>query len=320
MLYYFATSPFFDQTSNNSSIVQQSVYNPVIAQEIFTRRGLEERLKSMSGLEYVVAYDPFESEAKFEGPKGPEFSNIWIIYKQQRRKKSGNPDDVTILAVYYVVGDSIYMAPSVHKAVSNRTVRNPTSGANLVTNIRQLSTATALDKILSISSELSQNSLNHKQANLPEHAKSIAQEQTAQHSDENIPHEVIRPRTVRSKKRELLSSLHIREDRQDSAALKEAFSLSLSYRHDYMDEQPLVGEPGNFMVARMDAPLSSTKSVEDKPNGNDRAPPAPPPLQIDISSTASRPSAKNGDGSPLSASTRDKTKRRKSKQAVSSAA
>lgn len=79
----------------------------------------------MSGLEYVVAHDPFESEARFEGPNGPELSNIWVINKQQRRKIGGQKDDVVVLAVYYVVGDSVYMAPSVHKAISNRTVRIP---------------------------------------------------------------------------------------------------------------------------------------------------------------------------------------------------
>lgn len=76
----------------------------------------------MSGIAYLVAHDPLESESRIEGPNGPEISNIWVINKQERWKRPGQKDEIATLAIYYIVGDSIYMAPSVYKAISNRTV------------------------------------------------------------------------------------------------------------------------------------------------------------------------------------------------------
>lgn len=77
----------------------------------------------MQGLEFVVAYDPLQAAAQTETSFAHEPSNIWVIRKQTRRKRAGLEDEVVVLSTYFVVGDCIYMAPSVASVVGNRLVR-----------------------------------------------------------------------------------------------------------------------------------------------------------------------------------------------------
>lgn len=92
---------------------------------IETREAFEGGLKSMQGLEFVVAYDPLQAAAQSDTRFAHEPSNIWVIRKQIRRKRAGMDDEVTVISTYYVVGDCVYMAPSVASVVGNRIVRFP---------------------------------------------------------------------------------------------------------------------------------------------------------------------------------------------------
>jgi mediator of RNA polymerase II transcription subunit 6 len=71
----------------------------------------------MSGLEFVVSYDPLQAAAHSDTRFAHEPSNVWVIRKQNRRG-----DEVTVISTYFVVGDCIYMAPSVASVVGNRIV------------------------------------------------------------------------------------------------------------------------------------------------------------------------------------------------------
>lgn len=110
--------------------------NPNMQHVMETREALENTLKMMAGLEFVVARDPLaehaaacEAAAKAT-PSGqlqpqdiPEVSDIWVIRKQVRRKSHGRPDSVEILATYFIVDETIFMAPSVFRVVGNRMVK-----------------------------------------------------------------------------------------------------------------------------------------------------------------------------------------------------
>lgn len=76
----------------------------------------------MQGLEFMVTYDPLQAAAQSETTFAHEPSNIWVIRKQLRQKRPGMEDDVVVLSTYYVVGDCIYMAPSIASVVGNRLV------------------------------------------------------------------------------------------------------------------------------------------------------------------------------------------------------
>jgi hypothetical protein len=81
----------------------------------------------MQGLEFVVSYDPLQATAQTNGQFAHEPSNVWVIRKQNRRKRAGLDDEVTVMSTYFIVGDCIYMAPSVASVVGNRIVSCVTS-------------------------------------------------------------------------------------------------------------------------------------------------------------------------------------------------
>lgn len=117
VLYYFAQSPFFDNTSNNYVLFQQGLNNPNMFQYLETRERFEGRLSEMSGLEFIVAQEPAES-----GPGAG--TGVWVINKQTRRKRQGEEDEIVVHATYFIIGENVYMAPSLADILSARIVRS----------------------------------------------------------------------------------------------------------------------------------------------------------------------------------------------------
>ncbi|KAI1824775.1 MED6 mediator sub complex component-domain-containing protein [Xylaria intraflava] len=112
VLFYFAQSPFFDPTSNNAVLANQAMFNPAMFHLIQTREAFEGRLREMSGLEFIVAQEPAET-APGTG------TGVWVIRKQTRRKRDPE-DEITIHSTYYIVGENIYMAPTLAQVLSFR--------------------------------------------------------------------------------------------------------------------------------------------------------------------------------------------------------
>lgn len=115
VLMYFASSPFFDPTSNNAVLFNQAVYNPNMAYLVQTREVFEDRLRSMSGLEFMVAQEPAETSPGAG-------TGVWVIHKQTRRKRPGQDDEITVHAAYYMVAENIYMAPTLADILTYRLV------------------------------------------------------------------------------------------------------------------------------------------------------------------------------------------------------
>ncbi|KAN0063616.1 Mediator of RNA polymerase II transcription subunit 6 [Thecaphora frezii] len=98
---YFATSPFFDRRSNNEQIRMQNIANGINPNSSISPAQLEHELKRFTGLEFVLVH------AK------PE---LFVIH---RRWRSG-PDQVTPLAAYYIINESIYQAPDLYTVLASR--------------------------------------------------------------------------------------------------------------------------------------------------------------------------------------------------------
>lgn len=116
VLYYFAQSSFYDKTSNNEILFQQGCNNPNMAQFLATRELFEGRLRTMSGLEFVVAQEPAET-----GPGAG--TGVWVINKQTRRKRQGEEDEIIVHSSYFLCDGTIFMAPSLADVLSMRIVR-----------------------------------------------------------------------------------------------------------------------------------------------------------------------------------------------------
>lgn len=92
------------------------MFNQNLYYLIQTREAFEGRLKTMQGLEYMVSHDPSDNGRLVEN------TGVWVIRKQIRRKRPTGNDELTPISSYFVVGENIYMAPSVGNVLGSRLV------------------------------------------------------------------------------------------------------------------------------------------------------------------------------------------------------
>ncbi|RDW89148.1 hypothetical protein BP6252_01180 [Coleophoma cylindrospora] len=220
VLFYFASSPFFDQTSNNAVLFSQAMFNQNMLHVIQTREAFEGRLQTMSGLEFIVAQEPAEM-APGTG------TGVWVIRKQTRRKRQGQEDEIVVHASYFVVGENIYMAPAASDVLAGR----------------MLSILSSLNKFMSTAASLPDfsPSLGHTYMPPTKGRLKATESQLSQASKENTP----MPESSQSKK---VASLDISTNNSylNQRLLEESLNISLKYGDDYMDENPITGQPGEF--------------------------------------------------------------------------
>ena len=112
----------------------------------------------------------------------------------------------------------------------------------------------------------------------------------------------------------------------DLQTLVEAIRMTMQYGNEYVDEVPLVGEPGNFRwttkhrdtlapSAASTQTVPPTSSSRDNSQPPPRKPSPPPPLQTNVPPVTSKKSARIAEGSPDTPGGPPKPKRRKSKVA-----
>jgi len=298
VLFYFATSPFFDQVSGNQSLLTQWAGTPNQNDILGTRAKFEASLRHQRGIQFVVEHDPLEEKVVFDGPNGPEKSNVWVIRKQNRENESEN--GFTVLEYYYIVNDVIYQAPSV-------------AG---VLNYRMLNTVSSLNKIFSAPSDLSFFSASHgrtyhKPVPKPtNHAGSAS----SQRSKENTPMSGVQLAT--SEKPTGGSSQSQETPDSGVRTVWDALRMTLQYGKEYADEISLVGEPGHFRFSKnKDAASSQPRTGPPIPDsatpGASRAPSVAPAAAGNLAGASKGSKAGNKAASTPEGPT--KPKRRKSK-------
>ncbi|KAI9736857.1 MAG: Mediator of RNA polymerase II transcription subunit 6 [Claussenomyces sp. TS43310] len=294
VLHYFARSPFFDPTSNNAVLVSQFGNNPRMVYIVETREAMEARLKTMSGLEFMVAQEP----AEMDPGTG---TGVWVIRKQNRRKRQGQEDEVTVQATYFVVGENIYMAPTVADVIGNRL----------------LSIFTCMNSFFSTAATESTFSPALGHTYLPPSSTSrlrAGESQLGQTSKENTP----MPDSVSGIKKTLPASAS-HSTYLSSRLLDESFKMSLQYGEEYMDENPITGQPGDFHLSTsgrkgrdkltVPAPVKGSLQTQSKRT-------ASPALEIKGPEVPPSRKGSRGDKSPKTPGI-PKPKRRKSKVSVS---
>jgi mediator of RNA polymerase II transcription subunit 6 len=277
---------------------------------IETREAFEGTLRTMQGLEFMISQDPSDNGHRIEN------SGVWVIRKQIRRKRQGAEDEILPIRSYFVVGENIYMAPFLGSIINNRMVCFGMDIRHMLWLIqRKLSTVTFVTKLVSTASALPifTPSLGHTY--LPAAPKSLSSAtstQVNQMSNESTPAPSTQE-TSASSKTPLSSKITSEADDLGLQTLAESYSLSLRYNNEYMDENPLVGEPGSFIMTktREPAPQSALKiqtSITTKP--------AEAPETKSITPFApGKKVSKGAEKSPITTGTKDKKARRKSKAA-----
>lgn len=214
VLIYFADSPFHDRTSNNATILAQSLYNPNLAQVVATREAFEARLQSMAGLEYIVAEQPRET-----GPG--QGTGVWVIRKQTRRKRPGADDEITVHQDFFIVGDNVYIAPTF---------------ADIMTS-RLATMSHAIGKVFETANSIQKwtPARGHVYATPQIPRAPTLEPKEATPMPDGPGGRAGQPPTKTATEAEQLARL-----------AEESFSIHMKYGGDYMDEIPITGAPGNF--------------------------------------------------------------------------
>ncbi|KAI1990275.1 Mediator of RNA polymerase II transcription subunit 6 [Ophidiomyces ophidiicola] len=276
ILFYFAESPFFDPTSNNASLALQAMHNENLRPFVETREAFEARLKTMQGLEFMVARDPLlesaaaNASATVRGEQPKEPSNVWVIRKQMRRKAvgKGGQDDVQILATYFAVGESVFMAPSVWSVVGRRVVCSIPEvflvRLHRPNTLLKLSSVTSLSKVLSSASPLLSFSPSYGHSYFSYTPKPLEFPQSAQRNQETTPLPDPQSATkdgLTAKFSSSTSTSRINSpELQDTRNFAEMLSLFTRYGDEYMDDSTLIGEPGSFIFTKTAAPAQKLAS------------------------------------------------------------
>lgn len=240
-------SPFFDHTSNNGVINDQAKYNPNMHNVLQDRKNWEEYIRGMSGNEYMIIDGP-KDEQQAEKP-------VWVIRKQNRQKAKApdQQDQVSVLETYYVVGANVYRAPSVQKVLSGRL----------------MSLTKCMEEFLDTASSLPlfTPATGHRYLSASgEKARKPTDGSRAQSRAGSAP---LSPGLQASR----ASSVEPGADTpnvaneggaayEDSRLLGESLGLTLRYRDEYMDENPIQGEPGAFVFKESAEHLKSRQQAE----------------------------------------------------------
>ncbi|KAL6691551.1 MED6 mediator subfamily complex component domain-containing protein [Trichoderma pleuroticola] len=217
ILFYFAESPFFERTSNNAVIMAQAMNNVAMYHYIQTREAFETRLKTMSGLEFIVGEEPAET--------GPGMgTGVWVIRKQTRRKRYQDDDEITVHASFFVVGENIYMAATLADILASR--------------IMTISSAIAKALPAAEAARKWRPSTGH-----------VYQLPTNQSSTKPKPQESKEETPVLDETGKPLSAVAKHDAPFMDRVAEESFMIHLRYGGEYIDENPITGKPGDFHLS-----------------------------------------------------------------------
>lgn len=105
------------------------------------------------------------------------------------------------------------------------------------------------------------------------------------------------------------------QDVQSAQLLQSSLSLSLLYGNEYMDDNPLAGEPGSFIITKSREAQQPTSQPKSKPSQVPTKPPTPQ-VKTDLPEPKRKPSM-GAEKSPITPGTKEKKARRKSRPATS---
>ena len=270
---YLAESPFFDFSTKNGLLMEQGRFNNDTFLLTQNRANFEDTVSRQRGPEYMIVGEPQQVANEPSGVK----SQIWVIRKQDRnriRNADGSVDQtLETLGTLYVVGDNMYQAPSVGDIVGNRL----------------LSAVTSLSKFLDQANDLPTFSPTTGYSYIPH-----ASNPTTAGSTQASPGRSREGSLIPGAESQLLRSGSVVPDNsqaggiahksssQDTALLLRSLNIFEQFGDEYMDENPVLGEPGQFKFT------SSTTAVK-KRKADDEAATAAAKAKQEAASRATSP-------------------------------
>ena len=250
---YFSESTFFDHTTKNGLLFEQSRVDGPLWWRVHNREEFEALLRSRPGQEYMIVSEP-------EMVKGV-WSGVWVIRKQDRKAARGDEakgifTETETLGTWYLVGANMYQAPSVADVVGNG----------------MLTVATNLSKFLEKAAALPSFAPTTGHTYLPATNKATT---TAAGSTAGSPArsregsvalgmdtQSIRSTSPGPPGSHIGSASSTAASVQASRLLAQSLQMSLQFGDEYMDENPILGEPGRLKFTSSTAAVKKRKLDE----------------------------------------------------------
>lgn len=302
-IFYLMNSPFFDGASNNSAVYSTAQGHPNGMQLLNHRPTYEAELRKYnSGLQFIVAGEP-----QAEGQP-------WLIQRQRKveSRETRNPETVDE-GNFYTQGTRLLMAPSLLDVVQ----------------ARLLTVSTRMQQMAELSKNMSHWSPATGHTYLP---PSYEPEKVATTAS-RIASPTLAPTdpdasTSQSQTKDATAAI-------DSAASTTQFSdkfflhslnLTHAYGDEYMDENPLLGEPGAFVFTNSKSHVDARNKAQEQASQasqasqattkTDTQPTSVAPSTVATPKGIATPMALDGPsrkGSVVGLPKEEKRKRRKSK-------
>ncbi|KAK5109258.1 hypothetical protein LTR62_007240 [Meristemomyces frigidus] len=233
---YFSETHFFDHTSNNGILFGQSRSHMPTYQKVHAMGGVEESLRKLKGKQYVITEKP--QQVKVSGQAALEPSNVWVLREQERL----DVDETETRGTFFIVNENVYKAPSVADVVGNRML-----GA--IGNLEKM-----FDRMATLPSFTPATGHTY----LPPRTKSaVTGTNSAAGSPSRSREGSLAPGISLTDSQSLRSGSTLPEPSTSNANADntsilttrlyiDSLQKSLQYRTEYMDENPLIGEPGHF--------------------------------------------------------------------------
>lgn len=237
-IFYLMNSPFFDGASNNSAVYSTAQGHPNGMQLLNDRPTYEAELRKYNaGLQFIVAGEP-----KAEGQP-------WLIQRQRKvLNRDGNPETVNE-GNFYTQGTRLLMAPSLLDVVQARLLTVSTrmqQMAELSKNMSHWSPATG-HTYLPPSYEPPKVETSISRIGSPTLAPTDPEASASQAQAKDTALDTTTS-TTEFNEIDLLRSLH----------------MTHHYGDEYMDENPLLGEPGAFVFANSRSHIDARNKAQEQ--------------------------------------------------------
>lgn len=241
ILWYFMNSPFYDMNSNNHIIMNQYLHSPELAQlYLANRHAFEEKVRSLKdGTMFVVVHEPKNE------------NEPWVIQRQEKMlDANGRPAGIEVRGTYYTQGAKIIMAKSVLD----------------VLQLRLLAVSTQLQELFEMSKEMSNFSPATGHTYLPPSYEISKASAAASRLSSRAGSPTLAPTDSFSQAQ---SNGQPTAQAEPTTAFSDALfmrSLNLTEQwfDEYVDENPLQGEPGSFVLSNTHAAILSHREAEEK--------------------------------------------------------
>lgn len=274
---YFSESPFFDWTSKNGLLLDQSKADQFTLNMVHNRQAFEENLRTRSGLEFMIVDDPKPVADKAMADRGVK-TGIYVIRKQDRREAPMQPHirpphvlvekdpdgqpkwELTVLGTYFVVGESVYQAPSVFDVISNHL----------------LSTASSLHNFFDIADDLPRFTPAMGHHYLPPQApkpstSSGSVDGTPRGSRETSLAPGVDATSGSAATESQVTDATVSTNARDNQLLFESLETFKNWGDNFVDENPLVGDPDNFRFTFSTAAVKKRRADEEAAAAKARA-------------------------------------------------